>query len=193
VSPWVKLSDGFDMDHRIDAVSLEAAGLFTRALSYTAGRLSDGFVDDRWLRRRIGSKKKRERILAELVEERLFLREGDGYVIVPVREGDVDRLVHVFTRAEVQEYRAKEAEKKRKQRRGGHALPDESSGHVPEGQPGGHPGASLDGRWLQDGSATGNTNGGAVSNRRDLSAHEALGCALPDWPDERRSFDAEGA
>jgi hypothetical protein len=184
----VKLSDGFDTDYRIDAVSLEAAGLFARALAYTAERLTDGCIDQRWLQRRVRGKKARERILGELVAEGLFRADGDGYVIVPVAESDTDRLVHVLKKQEVQEYREKEAEKKRAQRQARRALESEESPHVPEGHPEGQQGG-VPGRALAENGSRKENNNGVGSQ---LQA-EPQRKAIPAVPPPSDSFERERA
>jgi hypothetical protein len=142
VSPWAKFSDGFDKDYRIANVSLEAAGLFTRAVTMTADRLTDGWVDARWLRQRVPGKKTRERILGELVTEGLFRPAGGdgGFLVVPVIESDTDRLVLVSKKQAVLEYRKKDAAKKRAARKASAALESEKPTDVPPGHDRGRPG-----------------------------------------------------
>jgi len=115
---WIKVCDGFDTDRRIEQVGLAAAGLFVRSVSYSARHSLDGQVDEKWLRRRVSGAKQREKLVAELIEAELWRRGQDGgYQIVPIIDGDVDRLVNHFLKEEVEENRRKEAEKKRQQRK----------------------------------------------------------------------------
>jgi hypothetical protein len=135
---WIKVCDGFDIDRRIEQVGLAAAGLFVRSVSYSARHSLDGQVDEKWLRRRVSGAKQREKLVAELIEAELWRRGQDGgYQIVPIIDGDVDRLVNHFPKEEVEENRRKEAEKKRQQRKPREAAArDHSDAEVPPGQPG---------------------------------------------------------
>ena len=144
---WIKVCDGFDTDRRIDEVSLAAAGLFMRSVSYSARYSLDGHVDEKWLQRRVSRAKQREPLVAELIEAGLWQpAEGGGYEIVPVLNGDVDPLVNHFFKDEVEETRRKEAAKKRAQRDRRRSTMPEADGSVPEGQSGESPSGPRSGQ-----------------------------------------------
>jgi hypothetical protein len=50
MSPWVKLSDTFDDDHRIAAIGASGAGLLVMLLAYSNRTLSDGWISENTLR-----------------------------------------------------------------------------------------------------------------------------------------------
>ena len=76
--PWAKLPDEFHMDRRVRRAGLEAVGLYCKACSYCARYLTDGFVDDEWLREEIPHGKKRARVVGTLLEQGLFERRSGG-------------------------------------------------------------------------------------------------------------------
>jgi hypothetical protein len=69
---WVKLDDGFDSHRKIERVSLEASGLYARALSYCARYETDGVVDVGWVAARVPQKRVRDRIINDLLTVGLF-------------------------------------------------------------------------------------------------------------------------
>jgi len=136
---WLKVDDGFDVDRRVQGLSLDARGLLVSAATYSARNLLDGRIEGKWLRREARHKRRRERIMGELVEAGLIeWMEGDGFEVIPLHD-DAEHLLHAFTRAEVEERRRYEADKKRKQRKGDAAATRTRNGSVPPG----HPGDSL--------------------------------------------------
>jgi hypothetical protein len=143
VSPWLKLDDGFDTDRRVESVSLDAIGLFTRGASYTARYFTDGLVDERWVKTRVPRKAKRDRLVRELTDAGLWRPAEGGWLIVPVVERDTDRLVHVFSRAEVESHRKAEAAKKRRQREEKAAREAAHAAAVPAGHDRDTPGSPL--------------------------------------------------
>jgi hypothetical protein len=79
--PWAKLSDDFHSHRRVASSSLEAIGLYAKALSYVARYLTDGLVDEGYVRREIPGKQRRKRIVAELLESGLWEIAEGGYTI----------------------------------------------------------------------------------------------------------------
>jgi hypothetical protein len=69
---WVKLDDGFDSHRKIERVSLEATGLYTRALSYCARYETDGVFELGWIKSRVPQKRVRDRIVDELLRVNLI-------------------------------------------------------------------------------------------------------------------------
>ncbi len=85
-------------------------------------------------------REQREKLVAELVEAELWCPiETGGYEVVPLRDGDVDRLINHFTASEVKEHRRKEAQKKRAQRDRKRSEDAYGLESVPEGHPQGIP------------------------------------------------------
>lgn len=107
--PWARVDDSLHAHRKLRRASLEASGAFLLSLSYCAAYLTDGHVDDEFLEEVIPSKRKRDRIVAELLERQLFEPNGNGYVVH-------DYLDYNPSRADVERRRQKAAEKKRQQR-----------------------------------------------------------------------------
>jgi hypothetical protein len=64
---WAKLDDRFHRHRKVDDLSLEAIGLWTKSLSYCADYLTDGFVEQRWVNRELPQKRRRESIVGNLI------------------------------------------------------------------------------------------------------------------------------
>jgi hypothetical protein len=179
MSPWVKLSDGFDVDWRIESVSDEATGLFVKACTFTGRELTDGRIPGRWLERKVLSKKTRDRIVAELLAVGLMRRDGPDYLIGPVVDNDpTDRLVGVFMREEVRAHREKEREKKAAQRQRRSASQSLPSTDVPTGHPEGHPWDSRDVPWY------GYRSGSGEGTREDVDGEEAASAGAREGGDD---------
>ncbi len=181
---WIKVCDGFDSDRRIEDVSLDAAGLFIRSASYSARYLLDGRIDAKWVRRRMPNARRRERLVAQLVEAGLWRAlEDGGYEVIPLLHGDTDPLVNHFTKTEVEEKRRQEAERKREQRRRKQREDGITTGSVPEGHPGESPARPRSGRL------------GAEAGRADVGVGYAGHTPADPWAltdEERRdSRDAD--
>src|SRR5271165_5174026 len=101
--PWGRLDDSFDAHRKVRRAGLEATGLHARALSYSAGALTDGHIDPEWVQERAGSRGAK---LAELlVTAGLWEPNGDGWAIH-------DYLDFNFSREEVESKRGWDAKRK---------------------------------------------------------------------------------
>ncbi len=108
---WAKLDDGFDTHRKVDRVSLEAVGLWARALAYASRYLTDGKVDHEWLESRVPPKDRREKLLNSLVDAGLFDLREDGIWIH-------DYLDYNPSKESVEERRERDRKKKEAQRKG---------------------------------------------------------------------------
>lgn len=100
--PWAKCDDNAHEHRKFKRAGLEATGLYYMALSYCARYLTDGRVDGDWLAERVPNRRKRDQLLAALVEHRLFEENGSGYRVH-------DYLEINPSRSEVEELREKRA------------------------------------------------------------------------------------
>lgn len=136
---WARLDDGFESHRKVQGLDLGAVGLWTLALSYAARYATDGVVEERWLRARVPEKRRRDKLVRDLVEAGLFERLAAGEkrelaiteralrhgVSREVEIGPFDHetlLIHDFltyneSAAEAEARRAKERERKSEQRR----------------------------------------------------------------------------
>lgn len=110
---WAKLDDRYD-DHRKTkrAWRLHRAtiGLHTMAITYCARHELDGVVDIEWITDKLPATKEREKVLAALVECRLFDPiDADHYRVH-------DYLDHNPSRAQLETRRRSDAERKAKGR-----------------------------------------------------------------------------
>lgn len=121
--PWGRLDDSLYDHPKLDLIEprhrLAAVGLWTLAISWSNRRLTDGHVPIARIRALGGT----AAIAGRLVEAGLFEKTGNGYRIH-------DFLEFNDSAADVEAKRAAEREKKRAQRRNGHAKVDrdEASG-----------------------------------------------------------------
>lgn len=79
--PWARIDDSAADHRKFKRAGLEAAGLYWLAVSYCARYLTDGHIDHDWLEERVPQPSKRDRLLEALVEQRLFDRNGSGFVV----------------------------------------------------------------------------------------------------------------
>jgi hypothetical protein len=103
---WTKLDDGFWSNPKVVRVGNEAAGVYTRLLSYCGQHETDGHVPDE-VARFVG----RPRVLNALVEVGLMERNGVGYLIP-------DYLDFNPSRADQEDKRRKDRERKAAERAG---------------------------------------------------------------------------
>jgi uncharacterized Zn finger protein (UPF0148 family) len=151
---WVKLDDGLDSHRKVEGTGLEALGLWTRALTYAARYSTNGAIDERWLRARVPNKRRRDLLVAELVDagllERLPAGEARAVTIVEreprhgvhraVEVGPFEHetlLIHDFleyneSAAEGEARREKERERKAEQRREAERRRSVPAGHRAE-------------------------------------------------------------
>jgi hypothetical protein len=93
---WLKVDDRFDVDRRVQELSLDARGLLISAATYSARNLLDGRIDGKWLFREARRRSQRERIVRELVEANLVsLSEDGGFHLLPLHD-DADDLLHTY-------------------------------------------------------------------------------------------------
>ncbi len=105
---WAKLDDQFHAHRKATKAwrgHPRALGLHLLAMSYCAGHLTDGLVDDEFVEEKIASAREREQATTALVEAELWAREHDGWRIN-------DWLDYNPSRADTLEKRRKEAERK---------------------------------------------------------------------------------
>jgi excisionase family DNA binding protein len=175
--PWIRVCDGFDTDRRIEEVGLDATGLFTRSVSYSSRYLLEGRVEAKWVERRVRNAKRRQRLVGELVEAGLWREVEGGWEIVPLLD-DADALVHHPSKAEAEEYRRKEAQKKRAQRARRQAQSSDVAGSVPQGQRGDSPvrpwsGIGQEGAGREMGSENNASDPWALTDEERLDEGEA--------------------
>lgn len=81
---WAKIDDQFH-GHRKATKAWRghprALGLHLLAMSYCAGHLTDGLVDDEFVEEKIPAKRERDAVTNSLVEAELWEREDDGWRI----------------------------------------------------------------------------------------------------------------
>lgn len=116
--PWVKLDDGLSVHQKTEALirdtptlGLAAFGLHTLALCHCSRHLTDGFVDAKWVARRLQDARitpaRGKQVTTALVNGGQWAVADHGWVIH-------DFLEHNPSRQEVLEKRAADAERKRK-------------------------------------------------------------------------------
>jgi hypothetical protein len=79
--PWSKVDDRFYDHPKTVAVGTMGAGLFVLALSYTANKLTDGFIPTAMIRRLVADVDDPVALADSLVEAGLFERVDGGYLI----------------------------------------------------------------------------------------------------------------
>lgn len=107
--PWAKCDDTAHEHRKFKRAGLEATGLYWMAVSYCARYLTDGHVDHHWIEERVPQRSRREKLLAALVDNRLFEVNGDGYFVHDYHDYNPSA-------ERVREKRRRELEKKRNQR-----------------------------------------------------------------------------
>lgn len=126
--PWFNVDDGFYDHPKVDDLPLAAVGLWTLAGAYCMRQLTDGAITASRVRK-FGAEPD---AIDALVDAHLWERTPDGYQF----KGWADWQM---TRAQVEEKRAKERERKQKQRRGPDGTytgsPKGSHADVPVGHP----------------------------------------------------------
>lgn len=137
--PWFNVDDGFAFHRKAVLAGNSAIGLWTRAGSWCAKELTDGFVPDHMIQT-MGTRNQADRLVRAGLWQRDDVRGGFQF-----HEFNEDGRNP--TRAEVLKKRAQAADKKRKQRAGNGQKNEESQvdgscpqgtdGGVPEGVPGG--------------------------------------------------------
>lgn len=111
---WAKLDDqlhGHRKARKAWRLHRGALGLHLLALSYSAGQLTDGLIDDEFVDEKLPVAKEREQITGALVEAGLWERVDDGWQIN-------DWLDYNPSRADVLDRRRRDAERKARGRRG---------------------------------------------------------------------------
>ncbi len=105
---WAKLDDQFHAHRKAMKAwraHPRALGLHMLAMSYCAGHLTDGLVDDEFVEEKIPAKRERDQATNALVEAELWGREEDGWRIH-------DWLDFNPSRADTLDKRQKEADRK---------------------------------------------------------------------------------
>jgi hypothetical protein len=104
---WAKLDDQFHSHRKAKRAWKEprALGLHLLALSYCAGQLTDGLVDDEFVEEKVPNRRERDRSTHALVDAGLWTREDDGWRIN-------DWLDYNPSREYVLDRRRKESERK---------------------------------------------------------------------------------
>lgn len=121
---WIKIDDGFATNPKIAALTDRALRTHIRALCFSARHLTDGHIPERSARE-MGTK----RAIDQLVQVRLWERNGDGYVIH-------DYHNYNPTREQVEQERAKVKERVARWRnRNRNADTGEPSNAVSTGSP----------------------------------------------------------
>lgn len=114
---FIRLSDTFATDWRIQQLDDAAYRVFFDGCSFAAANNMDATVPHRWLERRVRSKTKRERIAADLADVGLWTPVDAGYLIEPaLRRDRVDLLIRLETYEETEARRREAAERKARQR-----------------------------------------------------------------------------
>ena len=110
--PWAKLDDGF-YDHpktlRIWRRCPGAVGLHARAISYCARHSTDGHIMAEIVEGLSPLQRDREQQVKALIEEKAWYQDEDGFVIHDYNDYNP-------TKAQLEEKRAADAERKRKSR-----------------------------------------------------------------------------
>lgn len=117
---WLKLTDGFAEDPKIEGLSHRAFRLHVTALLYCSRNMTDGRVSEKALGVSAISAGVPRTVATELVQAALWERNGDGYMIPKY-------LDYNPSAAEVRDQREKRAEAGR---RGGLASGQKRSEHA---------------------------------------------------------------
>jgi hypothetical protein len=105
---WGKIDDQFHAHRKAKRAwkgHPRALGLHLLAMSYCAGQLTDGLVDDEFVDEKLPSKKEREQVTDALVAAELWVREDDGWRIN-------DWLEYNPSRADTLDKRRRDSERK---------------------------------------------------------------------------------
>lgn len=105
---WAKLDDQFHAHRKATKAwraHPRALGMHMLAMSYCAGHLTDGLVDDEFVEEKLPQQREREAVVRALTDAELWRRVDDGWVIN-------DWLEYNPSRADTLEKRRKEAERK---------------------------------------------------------------------------------
>lgn len=105
--PWARLDDQFHghMKAKLAWRTPRALGLHLLAMSYCAGLVTDGFVDDLFVEEKLPSKAERTKTCGALVDAGLWTKVEGGYVIH-------DWLHYNPSKEKVEERRRKDRERK---------------------------------------------------------------------------------
>jgi hypothetical protein len=107
---WAKLDDQFHAHRKAKRAwkgHPRALGLHLLAISYCAGHLTDGFVDDEFVEEKIPAQRERSAVTDALVDAGLWAREGEGWQIN-------DWLDFNPSRDEVLDRRRRDSERKKR-------------------------------------------------------------------------------
>ena len=103
--PWAKLDDRFHENRKVRKAWRQcptAIGLHVLALTYCAGHLTDGLVDEEFVQERLPAARMRERVLSVLIGCELWFPVDKGWLIN-------DYLEYNPTRADVETQRSKKS------------------------------------------------------------------------------------
>lgn len=106
--PWVKLDDRFHDDPRVKTAFMECQGsvaLHVMALTYSAAHLLDGHIPEVWVKATMPAPSSRRKAVAALVDAGLWAPENGGWLVR-------NYLKFNPSRAQVEEQRARDAERK---------------------------------------------------------------------------------
>ncbi len=106
---YARLDDGLDGHPKVRKAGWEAFGVWCAAIVHSSAKLLDGHIDAEWFEERLPNRRKRDDVLARLVEQRMLEPNGDGYIIHDYHD-------HNPSRQEVVERRDRAAKKKAGQR-----------------------------------------------------------------------------
>jgi hypothetical protein len=81
MTPFFRGDDDVCEHRKFKRAGLDATGLYWLSVAYASKYLTDGHIDLDYLEDRVPSKAKREKLVAALVEQRLFEPNGNGFVI----------------------------------------------------------------------------------------------------------------
>lgn len=119
---WGKIDDQFHAHRKAKRAwkgHPRALGMHLLAMSYCAGQLTDGLVDDEFVEEKLPNKREREQVCEALVAAELWIREDDGWRIN-------DWLEYNPSRADTLDKRRKDSERKARGR-------DTQSARIPRG------------------------------------------------------------
>jgi hypothetical protein len=121
---WAKFDDRYHDNRKVKKAwhaHPRAVGLHAMAITYCAMHETDGLIDAEWLKEKLPAARERTAVLAALVDTGLFEPDEDGGFYVH------DYLVFNPERADLEEKRRKDSERKRTTRPSGLRAESERS------------------------------------------------------------------
>src|SRR5215212_10313109 len=105
---WLRVHDAADSDRRVEHLSDPAHRLWFDSCLYSARNLSDGRIEEKWVRRRVPRKDKRVKLVDELIMAELWRPSEGGFEVTSIVD-ETDILLRHKSRAEVEEERRRNA------------------------------------------------------------------------------------